>query len=38
LEGNQAELLESMGVETDESQDLDLKEFQQLLPKKMRAR
>eukprot|EP00884_Botryococcus_braunii_P003391 jgi/Botrbrau1/13052/Bobra.0187s0014.1 len=37
LEGNQAELLEGMGVETDESLDLNLKEFQQLLPKKVRT-
>lgn len=37
LEGNQADLLEAMGVETDESLDLNLREFQQLLPKRARA-
>lgn len=37
VEGNQADLLEAMGVETDESLDLNLKEFQQLLPKRARG-
>ena len=36
MDGKQSDLFEEMGVDTDESVDVDLKAFEQLLPKKSR--